>query len=115
MLTDRDLETRLAGTWNLETYPDRTKNQNYKAEAHRDKGNIGESFLVAFGDFTGGELEIHEGPLKGLHDVRTPMVTDFRKVLHSVKDFVGTRYSLVFYTDQEKDAIVVPLTFSSCK
>ena len=82
-----------------------TVNQNYKAEAHRDKGNIGESFLVAFGDYTGGELEIHEGPLKGLYDVRTPIVTDFSKILHSVKDFSGTRYSLVFYTAKKSEGL----------
>ena len=74
-----------------------TVNQNYSAAAHYDKGNIGDSYLVAFGDYQGGELEIHEGPLKGLHDVRTPMITDFSKILHSVKPFTGTRYSLVFY------------------
>jgi hypothetical protein len=74
-----------------------TLNQNYKASAHRDKGNSGDSFLVSFGDFIGGELEILEGPLKGIHDVRKPLITDFSKVLHEVKDFLGNRYSLVFY------------------
>jgi hypothetical protein len=82
-----------------------TVNQNYKADAHRDKGNVGESFLVAFGDFTGGLLEIHEGPLKGLHDVRTPIVTDFSKVLHSVKDFQGNRISLVYYTCKKSEGL----------
>jgi len=85
-----------------------TVNQNYKADAHRDKGNVGESFLVAFGDYTGGELEIHEGPLKGLHDVRTPITTDFSKVLHSVKDIQGTRYSLVYYTCNKADRLPKP-------
>ena len=74
-----------------------TVNQNYIAAPHYDKGNIGESYLIAFGEYEGGELEFHEGPLKGLHDVRVPIVTDFSKVLHSVKPFTGTRYSLVFY------------------
>jgi hypothetical protein len=74
-----------------------TVNQNYKASAHKDKGNVGDSFLVAFGDFTGGDLEILEGPLKGIHDVRKPLITDFSKVFHIVKDFTGNRYSLVFY------------------
>ena len=76
-----------------------TVNQNFKAEPHRDKGNQGESFLVAFGDFTGGELVVHEGDLSGTHNIRyKPIKTDFSKVLHSVKDFQGHRYSLVFYT-----------------
>ena len=76
-----------------------TVNQDYKCQPHRDKGNQGETFLVAFGDYQGGELVIHEGDLSGTHDIRCkPIKTDFSKVLHSVKDFTGHRYSLVFYT-----------------
>jgi hypothetical protein len=75
-----------------------TVNQNYRADPHRDKGNRGDSFLVAFGSYTGGELEIHEGPLKGIHNIHcSPIITDFKKVLHSVTYFTGTRYSLVYY------------------
>ena len=47
-----------------------TVNENYQAVPHRDKGNVGESFLVAFGDFTGGELKIHEGDLSGNHNIK---------------------------------------------
>lgn len=76
-----------------------TVNQNYKCLPHRDKGNQGNSFLVAFGDFLGGELVISEGDLSGTHDIcYKPIITDFSKVLHSVNDFSGQRYSLVFYT-----------------
>jgi hypothetical protein len=82
-----------------------TVNQNYKADAHRDKGNVGQSYLVGFGDYTGGELEIHEGPLTGLHDIRQPMVADFTKVLHSVKEFQGSRYSLVYYTCKKSEGL----------
>jgi len=75
-----------------------TLNQSYKCQPHRDKGNYGESFLVAFGDYQGGCLAIHEGDLSGEHNIRyRPIKTDFSKVLHSVKDFTGERYSLVFY------------------
>lgn len=75
-----------------------TVNQNYQASPHYDKHNVGDSYLVAFGDFTGGELEIHEGECLGLHDIRhKPMKMNFSKVLHSVKDFQGSRFSLVFY------------------
>jgi hypothetical protein len=82
-----------------------TVNQNYKAEPHYDKGNVGPSFLVSFGDYTGGELEIHEGPQMGLHDVRQPIVADFTKVLHSVKEFKGNRYSLVYYTCKKSEGL----------
>ena len=76
-----------------------TVNQGYKADKHRDKHNLGNSFLVAFGNFTGGELVIHEGDLSGTHNIQyKPIITDFSKVFHSVNDFQGERYSLVFYT-----------------
>lgn len=76
-----------------------TVNDNYQASAHRDKGNVGESFLVAFGNYQGGCLTLHEGDLKGSHAVRhTPLITDFGATLHSVEPWTGHRCSLVFYT-----------------
>jgi hypothetical protein len=75
-----------------------TVNQNYKAEPHKDKNNVGDSYLVAFGDYSGGELDILEGERQGSYNInRTPIKDDFSKVLHSVKDFTGNRYSLVYY------------------
>ena len=75
-----------------------TVNQNYRCLPHRDKGNYGDSYLVAFGSYTGGDLLIHEGDLSGNHNVYCrPFKTDFSKVLHSAQDFTGERYSLVFY------------------
>lgn len=80
-----------------------TLNQNYKALPHRDKNNKGNSFLVAFGDFTGGELEILEGERKGVYDINCkPIKDDFSKVLHCVKEFSGNRYSLVYYLFDNK-------------
>ena len=80
-----------------------TVNQNYKADPHRDKNNIGNSFLVAFGDYTGGELEILEGESVGVYNInRTPIIENFSKVLHCVKDFKGNRYSLVYYNFENK-------------
>ena len=76
-----------------------TLNQDYQALPHRDKGNRGESYLVAFGEYSGGELNILEGDLSGNHNIRhNPIKTDFSKVLHSVSNFTGHRYSLVYYT-----------------
>jgi len=76
-----------------------TVNENYAATKHRDKHNTGNSFLVAFGSFTGGALVIHEGDLSGVHDVCfKPIITDFSKVYHSVNEFDGKRFSLVYYT-----------------
>ena len=87
-----------------------TVNQNYAAAPHRDKNNVGESFLIAFGDYTGGELKIYEGDLSGTHDIFcNPIKTDFGKVLHSVEPFVGDRYSLVYYQYKNKrEEVVLP-------
>ena len=86
-----------------------TVNQNYKSLPHKDKGNIGDSFLIAFGDYTGGELEIHEGEMTGLYTIKnTPVITDFSKVTHSTKDFTGNRYSLVFYTAKNSEGLPPP-------
>ena len=75
-----------------------TVNENYAAAPHYDRNNVGESFLVAFGDYQGGGLKIHEGEKEGVWDVRhTPIVHDFSRALHSVEPFTGNRYSLVFY------------------
>ena len=88
-----------------------TVNQNYKAEPHKDKNNKGDSFLVAFGDYTGGELEILEGNKKGVYDINCkPIVEDFSKVLHSVKEFQGNRYSLVYYQFYNKRLGDLPIS-----
>lgn len=76
-----------------------TINQNYAAAPHYDKGNVGPSFLVAFGDYQGGALLIHESDLSGAHDIRhMPLIQDFSKLLHSVAPFTGQRTSLVYYS-----------------
>lgn len=75
-----------------------TVNQNYQAAPHRDKQNIGESYLVAFGEYTGGELEMMDTDRKGIYNIRhSPIKADFSKVLHQVLPFQGKRYSLVYY------------------
>lgn len=87
-------------------YTSITVNQNYKASPHRDKGNVGLSTVVAFGEYEGGELEIFEGEKKGVWVVKhQPVVTDFSKALHSVRDFTGNRYSLVFYTAKKSEEL----------
>jgi len=70
-------------------------NQNYQTAPHLDKGNRGDSAIVAFGDYTGGELVCG-----GEHvDIKNRVVIfDGSQVLHSTLPFTGTRYSVVFHT-----------------
>ena len=83
-----------------------TVNMNYRADKHYDKNNIGDSFLVAFGNYHKGRLLIHEGDLSGAHDIcYKPIKTDFSKVLHSVEEWDGERFSLVYYMFARKGII----------
>jgi hypothetical protein len=75
-----------------------TVNQNYTVGPHKDRNNIGQSYLIAFGEYTGGHLKFHHGELTGSHDVfRQPLIADFGNFLHSVEPWEGNRYSLVYY------------------
>jgi len=69
-------------------------NQNYECKPHKDSGNKNDSLVIAFGNYTGGELVI-----EGLEcDIRhTPIIDDFTTKTHYVLPFQGDRYSLVFY------------------
>jgi len=92
-------------------------NYSYAARLHRDGNNFGPSFIAAFGDFTGGELNYYP------EDNRVLKVTDFEKLsdkhhkqlslrengrsnlalfngncAHSVAPFEGSRYSIVYFT-----------------
>lgn len=90
-----------------------TVNMNYRAQPHYDKNNKGNSFLVAFGEYRGGELRIHHGDLSGCHNIQyKPLTTDFSKVLHSVEEWEGERFSLVYYTFARKG--IVPI-LPECK
>ena len=76
-----------------------TVNQNYRATAHYDKHNKGESYLVAFGSYEGGDLKLLDTDASGSYDIWCkPLVADFSKILHEVDAFTGDRFSLVFYT-----------------
>ena len=69
-------------------------NDNYSSKPHRDKGNQGESYIVAFGDYTGGNLTV-EGTS---HDIRHRGYTfNGANLLHHTEAWEGQRYSLVFF------------------
>ena len=75
-------------------------NKNYPCPAHRDSANVGESVLCAFGNFSGGEINIeYEDGTKSLNPQEKPVKFDGSKYKHWVSPFEGLRYSLVFYND----------------
>jgi hypothetical protein len=71
-------------------------NCNYICAPHKDHGNIGQSFIIGFGDYTGGELCIDSD--KNAYDIRSGLLFNGSEKLHWTKPWTGTRYSLVFST-----------------
>jgi len=70
-------------------------NHNYQALPHIDKNNDGYSCVVAFGDYTGGELVVNGVEYNIRHK---PFKFCAAKTIHSVKPITsGTRYSIVFF------------------
>lgn len=80
-------------------------NKNYAIPRHIDSKNVGESVLVAFGDYENGGLTIVEYEDKIIaHDPRDgPVKFDGSKYYHRVtKHSNGDRYSLVFFKNNKK-------------
>eukprot|EP00747_Dinoflagellata_sp_TGD_P162056 gnl/TRDRNA2_/TRDRNA2_179232_c0_seq1.p1 gnl/TRDRNA2_/TRDRNA2_179232_c0~~gnl/TRDRNA2_/TRDRNA2_179232_c0_seq1.p1 ORF type:complete len:698 (-),score=165.19 gnl/TRDRNA2_/TRDRNA2_179232_c0_seq1:183-2276(-) len=85
-------------------------NCNYAARIHRDGNNFGPSMIAAFGDFSGGELNYWPEDDKGLELEDLPADKSVSLKLgsglalfngnsaHSVNDFEGSRYSVVYFT-----------------
>ena len=82
-----------------------TVNQNFSCAPHKDRGNDGLSYILAFGDFWGGRLKIHDHPdLSGSYTINLkPLLFNGSALTHSVEPFQGDRYSLVYYRLKRKD------------
>lgn len=75
-------------------------NMNYEAAPHLDKNNTGPSLVVAFGDYTGGELvTIDLSGNETPYNIRyRPVIMDASVITHYVKPIKsGTRYSIIFF------------------
>tara|TARA_R110000787_G_scaffold4202_4_gene16282 strand:+ start:1097 stop:1651 length:555 start_codon:yes stop_codon:yes gene_type:complete len=74
-------------------------NYNFQIQPHRDKGNIGESYIISFGDFTNGYLKVENK----LIDIKNNFFKfDGTNKTHSTSPFKGNRYSLVFFNNNVK-------------
>ena len=76
-------------------------NKNYKIAKHKDKRNVGPSYICAIGDYEGGELLIYfdgkDNPPTPV-DIKNKFYTfDGTKYYHETADFTGNRISLVFF------------------
>jgi hypothetical protein len=90
-------------------------NCNYAGQLHRDQGNFGPSFIKAFGDFKGGELNYwpedpgnkelkltdlpKDSKSRTQFDLKNGLALFNGNCAHFVSPFTGTsRYSLVYFT-----------------
>ncbi len=74
-------------------------NFNYSTPPHKDRGNMGKSYILGLGDYEGGELclQREEGNIEKI-DIRDDFYTfDGAKYTHWVEPHEGDRMSLVFY------------------
>jgi hypothetical protein len=73
-------------------------NKNTVCKQHLDSKNVGESLLVGFGKYTGGQtiLYIDDKP-KSFHIKTNSLIFNGSEIPHKSEPFKGTRYSLVFF------------------
>lgn len=73
-------------------------NKNTVCKKHLDSQNTGESLLVGFGDYTGGETTLHDiGGSQSFDISKESIIFDGSVIYHNSEPFEGTRYSLVFF------------------
>jgi hypothetical protein len=74
-------------------------NKNVECLPHFDGRNVGNSYIVSFGDFTGGELMIFDDDdnIEYIDIKYNPYCFNGAKVKHGTAPFEGTRYSLIYY------------------
>jgi len=75
-------------------------NDNYTCAPHKDVNNIGESYIVAFGNYTGGTLCVEDFDYN-IH--YRGLLFDGSQLLHWTKPWIGHRYSIVFHSLEPKD------------
>jgi hypothetical protein len=70
-------------------------NNNLVCPPHKDKNNKGNSLLISFGSYTGGEIVIEKNTYNAYH---LPTIFDGAKLEHWNNKIEGNKYSLVFFS-----------------
>lgn len=73
-------------------------NDSYKCAAHKDKHNAGDSYIVGFGPYTGGELVLKMPEDREYNIRHRPILFNGSEIEHYTKDWVGRRWTIVFHT-----------------
>ena len=70
-------------------------NHNVTCPKHLDGNNVGESILISFGDYTGGNIVVEDVVYDAFCQ---PLKFNGSKMVHyNTDDLVGNKYSLVFF------------------
>ena len=73
-------------------------NDSYLCASHKDKHNGGDSYIVGFGPYTGGELVLKD-PVDKEYNIRhRPILFNGAEIEHYTKQFSGRRFTLVYHT-----------------
>ena len=73
-------------------------NKNTVCKKHLDSKNVGESLLVGFGPFTGGESVLYINDKEHNVNIKTnSLIFNGSEIPHKSLPFEGTRFSLVFF------------------
>tara|TARA_R110000751_G_scaffold210731_1_gene314433 strand:+ start:206 stop:703 length:498 start_codon:yes stop_codon:yes gene_type:complete len=76
-------------------------NKNNKAKKHKDGKNVGVSYIIGLGDYTGGGLIVYDadGKKSKTHDIKNKFFKFNGSIHpHETAPFKGERYTLVFYS-----------------
>jgi len=73
-------------------------NKNYPVDWHFDKANVGDSYIIAVGDFEGGETELEiNGEVHKKDTHNKPFCFNGSIIKHRCGEFTGERYAVVFF------------------
>eukprot|EP00658_Telonema_sp_P-2_P001808 TRINITY_DN10677_c0_g1_i1.p1 TRINITY_DN10677_c0_g1~~TRINITY_DN10677_c0_g1_i1.p1 ORF type:complete len:384 (-),score=67.91 TRINITY_DN10677_c0_g1_i1:237-1388(-) len=72
-------------------------NKNYASVVHVDSNNLGPSYIIGLGNYTGGQLWVSQ---QGELDIKDHWRQFDGNVPHGTREYKGTRYSLIFFTQK---------------
>ena len=74
-------------------------NKNYKVKKHIDSNNVGESYIIGLGSYSGGELIVYDEQDEPTYVNINHRFYKFNgsKYWHETADFIGERITLVFF------------------
>jgi hypothetical protein len=77
-----------------------TLNEGVKAKKHKDSKNVGVSYIIGIGDFTGGNIKVWNKEDKSPKDFDLngkPVGFNGGLLFHQTTPFTGERYTIIYY------------------